>query len=132
MSTDMNTIFKEVNKKQDVLTDKAVKAKENYEQLKSYLKTHPAAQSPSEEDDLQELTVQVQALKQTLKASHFDDLIFFLANPGQILSVNFFIGLVRGIGFAIGFLTVGLICLYTLLSVISPHLVSRILHLIFS
>lgn len=125
MPTDFNTIIQEVQKKQDILTDRAVKAKEEYDHIKDYLKNDQFDES---EHDIQDLKLQIQTLKQIFHESHFDDMVFFLSNPTQLLGMNFFMGLVRGIGFAIGFLIIFIICLYIMLSGFSPYAAKIFLH----
>lgn len=139
--TDLSAIISEVNKKQDVLTDNAIRAKGQYDQVKDHLFKKHAAMAADDSSapvidelesnytayDVQEIKTQIATLKGILKASHFDEIVFLLSNPGQLIGMNFLIGLVRGIGFSIGFLAIFLIFLYAIVSAISPSLLRLIL-----
>jgi len=70
---------------------------------------------------LDEFNKSVKFLSAVFKHSNFDELALFVSRPGRVLVLNFFIGIMRGIGFAIGFLLILLFLFSMLKPLLSPE-----------
>ncbi len=57
-------------------------------------------------DIVEEFTASVRLLVSIFKRTQFDQLALFITNPTRVLILNFFIGILRGIGFTIGVMMV--------------------------
>ncbi|MFC1616861.1 hypothetical protein ACFL2K_01440 [Candidatus Margulisiibacteriota bacterium] len=128
-------------KAKDVLSDTAIKAKENYIGIKEELKKinrdqkidsiddffyenedeNDTLNNPTRNNNLSEINKNLKLLQEVFITSNFDELIYFLANPAHVLGINFFSGLVKGLGFCIGFLLVLIITAFLLIMSISPN-----------
>lgn len=65
---------------------------------------------------LSEFDYSVKLLSKILKKTQLDELVLFLSHPSRVLILNLFIGVMRGIGFALG----GLFILFLLYYLKSP------------
>lgn len=65
---------------------------------------------------LSEFDYSVKLLSKILKKTQLDELILFLSHPSRVLILNLFIGIMRGIGFALG----GLFILFLIYYLKSP------------
>jgi len=115
------SILNEVNKKQDVLTDRAVKAKETYDQLKTQYKfgCYPIQDNQNQiapDEDMGELKRQIRSIKQLIIETHLQEISELLTNPAHVLGIQFWSGFVKGIGFAVGFISIFLVSIYVILS----------------
>jgi len=100
--------------KKDVLTAKAVEAKREYDHVKRDLtsKLDENQLIKKQLATIEEFNDSVNLLKSIFQASRFDELALFITNPIKVLGVNLFVGVVRGLGFAIGVLVVAAILGY--------------------
>ncbi|MGE4169340.1 MAG: DUF5665 domain-containing protein [Candidatus Margulisiibacteriota bacterium] len=103
-----------LSKKRHLLTDEAIKAKDNYDKIKA-----PEAPASTSEKQfkknlavLEEFNDSVHMLSSIFRKSKFDELALFLSQPGRVFIINFFIGIVRGVGFAVGCLMITFLMAY--------------------
>lgn len=99
--------------KKNIISEQALEAKKEYDLVKDSLEN-----IEPEEDEEYLLTPQIKELTDVIKMlisifseSKLDELVVLLANPGRVFTLNLFIGIFRGLGFAIG---VTLIIFFTL------------------
>ena len=139
----LSEAIENLSQKRYVITDKALKAKENLDNLTAvdpHIETEMNDELVSS-DNLklskkqrmiyEEYNSNIKLLIALFQKTNLDDLIWFLARPGYIFIINFVIGIIRGIGFMVGVLTV-LLLLVKWAQPILPNLVdlSSILSLI--
>ena len=107
--------IKNVSKRRHVLSDGAKKARKDYEDLseRSSMETMDEDALPAI-DTVSEFNESVRILISIFEASKFDELAIFISYPSRILILNLFIGILRGMGFFIGFGLVGFLVLYLL------------------
>lgn len=91
--------------KKHVLSDEAVKAKEELKDYKFFSSGDPKA-SKQHMNVIREFNDSIDLLYGIFHKSHFDEMALLLARPARVFMLNFFIGLIRGIGFMIGILLV--------------------------
>ncbi len=61
---------------------------------------------PNYVTEIRDFNESIAILNDIIKSTKIDELTYLLTNPIQLFIMNFFIGLVRGISFAIGFLLI--------------------------
>lgn len=155
---DFSETIKQISQKKDCLTDKAVRAKEEYEQLKNQIsdfakvtvavndirQKNVPTNSPDlindkldirltkgQKEEIQAFSENVKLLAEIIKKSNIDDLSTLVTSPIKLFILNFFIGLVRGIAFAIGVFLVIFMLTYLLLINLPPNSLRIILGKIF-
>lgn len=105
--------IKNVSKRRHVLSDGAKKARHDYDDLSERASFEPMDNdSLPAVDTVSEFNESVRILISIFEASKFDELAIFISYPSRILILNLFIGILRGMGFFIGFGLVGFIVLY--------------------
>lgn len=101
------------HKKKHVISEDALKAKDAFDQQQEDLHLGNNGKWWQKRLALvEEFTESVRLLTAVFQASAFDELALFISSPSRILLVNFLIGILRGIGFAMGFLFVVVIVAY--------------------
>lgn len=106
---------KHISEKQDAIRNDAFAAKQNYEDAKG------SFDSMSVDDDYEEyyrelgyLRHEMKLLMSLLTESKFDEIIYLMSNPSKLMGLNFVIGFVRGLGFALAVLIILLLTLISL------------------
>lgn len=117
---DLSAAINNISARRDVVSEVALKAKEEYDQF-SQNKTEQASTEFSRKTrrklaQLDEFSENVRLLTQVFSESRFDEMVYLLANPARLFTVNLLVGLVRGIGFAIGVLLVAFLLFYLIQS----------------
>ncbi|MFC1752622.1 hypothetical protein ACFL96_04420 [Thermoproteota archaeon] len=108
-----STIEKLAQKKNKVVTNEALQAKAMMDQERD-----PEAQAfhtPKMRNymgTVKEFNNSIKLLNAIFKSSRFDEFAIFISNPGKTLLLNLSIGIIRGIGFAIGLLLIAALILY--------------------
>jgi hypothetical protein len=95
--------------KKQVISEEALKAKQEFDQKKDELGYGLDLGNKKFMKQLgivDEFNTSVKLLASIFQSSNFDELALFIASPTRVLLVNFFIGILRGLGFALGFLIV--------------------------
>ncbi|MFT5171806.1 MAG: hypothetical protein ACI9BD_001584 [Candidatus Marinamargulisbacteria bacterium] len=54
----------------------------------------------------EEFSQSVKLLVSIFNESNFDEMVMIVANPSRVLVLNFFIGIIRGLGFAVGLMLI--------------------------
>jgi len=88
-----------LSQKQHVVSDEAIRAKQQVGQ------DHHIQLSKTQAL-MSEFNRSIRILVDVFKESNFDDLFLLVSQPTRLLLMNFFIGLLKGMGFAIGVLIV--------------------------
>lgn len=94
----LSQAIENLSRKRHVLSDEAIKAGQD----RHILETSP--QFKRKASVIEEFNHSVQLLVSVFKESNFDELAMFVAHPSRVLIVNFFIGVMRGLGFLTGIL----------------------------
>ncbi len=76
---------------------------------------------------IEEFNKSIKLLTSIFEESNFDDLAMFISHPGRILIINFFIGILRGIGFAVGVLLIIFLLTFLIRTSVSPALLKELL-----
>jgi hypothetical protein len=97
-----------LSQKSHVISEEAKKAKQDLNK--------PYSKEISEQKWalLESFSHSIDMLATIFKKSHFDELALLLSNPSRMMILNILIGFMRGIGFAVGVLTVVFILIYSL------------------
>ncbi|MFA5879254.1 MAG: hypothetical protein WC860_03680 [Candidatus Margulisiibacteriota bacterium] len=150
--------IKQIAQKKDCLTEKALRAKEEYDQIKNQFSEFSSVTvavddirqknimkvpdffaadkiskklTKEQREELQEFTESVNLLSAIIRKAKLDELDYLVANPLRLLILNFFVGLVRGVAFTIGALFICLILVYLLLISLEPNTLRLLLAKIF-
>lgn len=116
----LSEAIENLSRKRHVLNEDAIKAGQDRQ-------ISEGASLPNKKISVvEEFNHSVHLLTSIFKESNFDELAMFVAHPGRVLIINFFIGILRGIGFMVGILLVivGLAYLF------QNNLPTTLLHLI--
>jgi hypothetical protein len=70
---------------------------------------------------VQEFEESVNLLSIIFQRSRFDEFVAFISNPTKMLTINLLIGLLRGIGFAVGFILIVVFVGYLIKQSIPPQ-----------
>jgi hypothetical protein len=104
-----------LSSKRHVISDEAIKAKEELDDTRKLADDQRQAEVDKRWNKklaiIEEFNESVTLLMSIFQNSQFDELAMFAANPARVLVINFLIGILRGVGFAIGFLLMLLITL---------------------
>ena len=117
------------SKKKHVVSEDALKAKED---LDSIRQEQPFDNKRTRKQFyiIEEFTHSVRLLSSIFRRTQFDQLALFITHPGRVLVLNFFIGILRGMGFMVGLLLVIAISVYFLFPQIdfTPlfHMISQV------
>ncbi|NBV42176.1 hypothetical protein EBR96_05345 [bacterium] len=120
----IHSAIRNLSSKRNVISEEALKAKRDLDEQRT-----AAAASRQEETDkkwnkkltiIEEFNDSVALLMSIFQNSQFDELAMFATSPARVLLINFFIGVLRGIGFAVGFLLMVLIALIMIKQAL-PH-----------
>lgn len=115
------------SKKKQVVSEDAIKAKEELDSIRHGEQPFDNKRTKKQFYIIEEFTHSVRLLSSIFKRTQFDQLALFITHPSRVLVLNFFIGILRGMGFMIGVLLVLGICIYFLFPQID---VTPLLHLI--
>lgn len=104
-----------LSSKRNVISDEALKAKQEIDNQRKVADDTRQAEVDKRWDKklaiIEEFNDSVTLLMSIFQNSQFDELAMFASNPSRVLIINFLIGILRGIGFAIGFLLIVLVAL---------------------
>ena len=120
------TLKKAINKlsaKKNVVTETAKQAKKNLDDNSESLKIPPGQHHHFQKNvsTIHVFNDSVRLLTTIFQKSHFDRLALFIANPSKVLILNFLIGIVQGLGVALGIFFVSFLFVYFLRQNLSPH-----------
>lgn len=102
-----------LSQKKQVISEEALKAKQEFDQKKEDFNFGQDNRKFIKQLGIvDEFNVSVKLLSSIFQSSNFDELALFIASPTRVLLVNFFIGILRGLGFAIGFLMIMIFVAY--------------------
>jgi hypothetical protein len=111
MNDDLEQKIKE---KTGAVTSQAVLAKQAFDTQKESLDHF----EPDADDDtfpeIKELRHEIKLMMVLFNQSKFDDIVHLIANPSRLMGLNFIIGFVRGLGFSLAVIIIGLIVLASL------------------
>ena len=102
------------NRKGHVLSEEAMIAKQHFDFLKEDLDDDDNDDMDTTNRQVSELTLfneNVKILLSVFYRSQFDEFVYLLANPQKVYISNFLMGVVRGMGFLLGVLFLGLLFL---------------------
>jgi len=103
----------DLSSKQNVISQEALFAKAVTEEDALQRKEEEIARIEKQAQLMQEFNKSIALLMRIFKESNFDSILGIAAAPARLLVVNFFIALIKGIGFALGALiTVALVASY--------------------
>ena len=110
MTQDFSKIKEALNKlssKQHVLSEEALRAKQQLETDHPYQITPPdPIELKKHEELLSQFNTSIHLLMAVFKQSKFDEVFGILSEPSRLMVLNFLIGIVRGLGFTVGILVV--------------------------
>lgn len=115
------------SKKKQVVSEDALKAKEDLDSQKQGDLPFDSKRTRKQFYIIEEFTHSVRLLSSIFKRTQFDQLALFITHPARVLVLNFFIGILRGMGFMIGILLVLGIAVYFLLP---PSDIHSVIHFI--
>lgn len=120
-----------LSSKRNVITDEALKAKQEIDNQRKATEESRQIEVDKRWDKklaiIEEFNDSVSLLMSIFQNSRFDELALFASNPPRILLINFMIGILRGIGFAIGFLLMILVALVVIKQSVPMEAVVRLL-----
>lgn len=120
-----------LSSKRNVITDEALKAKQEIDNQRKATEESRQIEVDKRWDKklaiIEEFNDSVSLLMSIFQNSRFDELALFASNPPRILLINFMIGILRGIGFAIGFLLMILVALVVIKQAVPMEAVVRLL-----
>tara|TARA_B100001113_G_scaffold351027_1_gene349283 strand:+ start:153 stop:584 length:432 start_codon:yes stop_codon:yes gene_type:complete len=139
-SVELQEIIDNIAQKKHVVSDQALRAKEQVDRYQSAdhddLNEEPLSETDIEPNSQSNKT-QVQAIEnfnQSVKVltdifqqSQFDQLVLLAAQPARICILNFCIGVFKGIGFAVGVITIFYILAYSFRDTITYELLRQFL-----
>lgn len=70
--------------------------------------------SDKKNDRMEKTVVRLERLVEAIERTGIDDLIAYRSNPRKMLKNSFLIGLLRGLGTAVGFTVLGAVIVYVL------------------
>ena len=97
-----------ISKKKHVISSEATYAKEILNNNKSIQDFDIKNSIEKQNKLLKEFNVSINLLMNIFKQSRFDQVMGFVAHPSRLIVINFVLAIVRGIGFAIGFLLISI------------------------
>lgn len=97
-----SSIDKLLEEKQSLIRPDAIEAKENYDEIKNRIKANTPKKVAKQIANIDGFSENVQVLSELFRRSKFDEYLVLLSNPQRVLTVNFMIGIFRGMGFMIG------------------------------
>jgi|GEM_PF-5739197 len=102
------------SKKKHVVSDEALRAKEEYMAVKhEFQNQYDSSKKFNKKlSVIEEFNYSVTLLISIFEKTNFDELALFIAHPTRVLVLNFCIGILRGMGFAIGLLVVVAVLVY--------------------
>ena len=119
--------------KKHTISDDALKAKASFEQHYDAQEGGGAQTTRWWQKRLEiiaEFRESVKLLVSVFQASSFDELALFISRPSRVLVINFCIGILRGIGFALGFFLVAGILVYLIRESLPPGFFTHLLILL--
>ncbi len=120
--------------KRHVISEAALKAKEDLANHRQETHDNRQLEVDKRWDKklaiIEEFNESVTLLMSIFQNSQFDELALFAANPARVMITNFMIGILRGIGFAIGFLLIVLVALIAIKQALPAGSVSHAIHLL--
>jgi uncharacterized membrane protein len=121
-----------LSRKKHVVTPEARRAKEELDQAKNEIHSQFEAGSLPKRGlaSIEEFNKSVRLLTSIFEESNFDELALFVSRPGRVLLINFFIGILRGVGFCVGIVLVLFLLAYFLQTSVSEQAIHEFLKLI--
>ena len=108
-SQELAQAIQNLSRKKHVITNEALKAKEDLDLRRQQETTDPLGdlrKNGKNLNTIEEFNYSVRLLTSVFQQSKFDELVLTISNPSRILILNFCIGLVRGLGFLVGAIVV--------------------------
>ena len=105
MTVNVETLKESLDKlsfKPQVSTDEAIYAKDTLDKQRRSTVKEQEEQNEKRDQLLQEFNTSIQLLMKIFHVSKFDQLMGIAMNPLRMLVLNFALGMLRGLGFAIG------------------------------
>jgi len=95
--------IKNVKEKRHVITKEALQAKREYDQIKAK-DSHPDHIHYLDRfwSPMDEFADSIRVLMGLFEQAKLDEAIHLMSNPARLFGVNFLLGLIRGLGFALG------------------------------
>ncbi|MBT3260986.1 hypothetical protein HOC37_02855 [bacterium] len=97
-------IIKKVSEKKDVLTDEAIKARQEYARFQEDWDSPQDRQN--NQGVLEEFNENVEILKKLFQKVKFADFLYLLANPGRLFLTNLWAGFFWGLGFVLSIIVI--------------------------
>lgn len=119
----LSSAIKNLSQKKNIISDEANRAKE-------LLQAQQGDVFKKNLSVIDEFNQSISLLTAIFKQSNFDELAMFISHPGRVLIINFFIGILRGIGFMIGMISVIILFIYLITQTLPPSWQQEILLLI--
>lgn len=131
-STDLQKAIDNIAQKKHVISESAIRAKESKMDIEDEDETkhiiEQSLQQPSQQTrQLIEFNKGITLLADIFKQSQFDELIFMAAQPARIFVLNFCLGILRGLGFALGIILIVVVLFYSLSDVLTYEFLSKFL-----
>lgn len=95
-----------LSNKRHVISKEALDAKKRADDHARALGREAASDSKTQNLLLQEFNQSIRLLMSVFKESNFDDMALVVTNPWRIFTLNFCIGVLRGLGFCLGVILV--------------------------
>lgn len=131
--TDLQKAIDNIAQKKHVISESAIRAKESKmdlddeEETSQHIIEQSLPQSSQQTRQLIEFNKGITLLADIFKQSQFDELIFMAAQPARIFVLNFCLGILRGLGFALGIILIVVVLFYSLSDVLTYEFLSKFL-----
>ncbi|NDC83206.1 hypothetical protein EB093_06025 [bacterium] len=117
--------------KRHVISDEALRAKDERDSVRRPVDDSRQAEVDKRWDKklaiIEEFNDSVTLLMSIFQNSQFDELAVFASSPVRVLGINFLIGILRGVGFAIGFLLMLLVAAVAIKHSLPPGFLNHVL-----
>ena len=95
--------------KRHVIADEAQTVKDSLDFQEQSESSNQFQDYTQNEKQIQELNTSLNLLLEVFKRTKFDDFLLFSAKPARMFALNFYSGVIYGLGFAIGICIIGLL-----------------------
>ena len=106
---------KNISNKQEAVRSDAFLAKKSFDSEKGAFDQYSSSDFDDEYvPEINDLRHEIKLMMTLMSESKFDDIVHLISNPSRLMGINFIIGFVRGLGFALAILIMILIVLVSL------------------
>jgi len=114
--------------RQSHLTEEAIRAKAQYDQMKD--DAMRAKKFSRSDGAIEEFNENVHILKGIFEDSQFDEIVYNLSNPGRLFIMQLLVGILRGLGFAIGVVVILFLLVYLVANSLPPGTIGSVIGIV--